>query len=132
MISSWRPELARGLRQASLVQVRCKSHDDSSTAPTLAAVHPIGWIHGLYPASRVKTLLTHVGPKASDPERHRHHRWHQVSINDTQVRFQPNKLWLAEASQGPSDVGRSRAPEANICRRLLLDKLITARLLPKR
>jgi hypothetical protein len=31
--SSWRLELARGLRQASLVQVRCQSHDDDSTTP---------------------------------------------------------------------------------------------------
>jgi len=41
-----------------------------------------------------------------------------VSIAETQVRFSQS----AKASQGKPGVGRSRAPEANIRRRLLIGK----------
>jgi len=70
--SSRRLEPVPRLSQASLVQICHKSPDKNSTTPSPAAVHPIGWIHGLHSASRAVTPRTPIGPRASDLERRRY------------------------------------------------------------
>jgi hypothetical protein len=61
--SSRRPELVPRLPQASLVQIRPKFPDNNFTAPSPEAVHPIGWMHGRYSASRAMTPRTPHRPE---------------------------------------------------------------------
>jgi hypothetical protein len=75
------------------------------------------------------TTNSHRARRLSDSQRRRHHRWHQGSITETQSALGPADQGM-QASQGTLGVSRSRAPEVSKCRRLLLDKPVTARLLP--
>jgi len=97
VISSWRLELARGLRQASLVQVRCQFRDNNFITP-----HPqlytlsVGCTVSTRQAEQKHYVRIHVSPRASD----------QSGVATTggirgplPIRnpLRPNKLWQAKA-----------------------------------
>jgi hypothetical protein len=112
VISSWRLELARGLRQASLVQVRCQSRDDNFITPrpqlytlsvgcTVSTRQAEQKHYALTSARGLQIRVVSPPPVASGV----HCRY--------AIRFDQQAL----ASQGTPGVGRLRAPEANICQR---------------
>jgi len=105
--SSRHLDLVLHLRQASLVKTRKQGPRRQLRHSTHAAVHPIGWIHGLLPASRAKT------PHA--PHRPEGFRFRSdVATSGDNGSRPPNAARFDLASQA---LGRSRAPRANIHRR---------------